>query len=428
MRRFAVLLVLPALALAVYDTVSLGLNDWSCTFTNYGTWGHDNGNPGGSWQGGWYIFGAGIWVGGVTSGGDTLVTMGYNPNSGASEMFPTLTRHWREGTGDARDRVYVYPGDWPAPPDRFPMAPTVIDADVQAWSAACDSSPSRHIPPGVPIGFDLCTTVYADTAPEWADFFYLRCAISNPSDDSLVDLHVGIICDADVGNANDDLCGVILDREFAVGPDTFRVRNTGYAYSQDQTPPGAVAVRYLSGPLGDSITALKIFTLDNDPTTDAQQFMTLAGYDWQTSQYNPFDTVDLVPDDKRLLIAAGTFALAPNDTAVCWFAVIGAAFTPSDTSQLAYAANVAYEHGLTLLGVTAEPAVSRPAGLRLCPSLVRVGQVVRFMGMERDPAVTVFDAAGRIRAVVRSELRTADFAPGVYLLRSGSRYAKLVIE
>ena len=92
MRKFAVLvLLLPALALAIYDVKLDTLGNWKCYFSNYGPWGTDfAGQPGGFWHDTAYVFGAGFWCGAIVAP-DTLVTVGYNPNSGASELVPMLT-------------------------------------------------------------------------------------------------------------------------------------------------------------------------------------------------------------------------------------------------------------------------------------------------------------------------------------------------
>ncbi len=60
--------------------------------TNYGIHGHEvsTGGAGGIWpkgSGQAYIFGAGIWIGAI-KGSKKLVSVGYNPNSGQSELVP----------------------------------------------------------------------------------------------------------------------------------------------------------------------------------------------------------------------------------------------------------------------------------------------------------------------------------------------------
>ena len=86
MRKLAVLaLLMPALALAAYDTIPDTLGNWRCTFSNFGPWAYPSPYPGGYWNDSEYIYGAGLWVGAI-NGPDTLVTVGYNPNSAKSEI------------------------------------------------------------------------------------------------------------------------------------------------------------------------------------------------------------------------------------------------------------------------------------------------------------------------------------------------------
>jgi hypothetical protein len=79
----------------------LNINKWKCPFYNDGRYGIDitvgTGVAGGSWPQplhNCYIFGAGLWFGSIKARAgdptklDTLVTFGYNPNSGGTEMSP----------------------------------------------------------------------------------------------------------------------------------------------------------------------------------------------------------------------------------------------------------------------------------------------------------------------------------------------------
>ncbi|KPK73751.1 hypothetical protein AMJ87_00615, partial [candidate division WOR_3 bacterium SM23_60] len=69
------------------------------------------------------------------------------------------------------------------------------------------------------------------------------------------------------------------------------------------------------------MTALKQFTLGVEPQFDAARYMTLAGYDFQTGIYEPFDTVATVPDDQRFLMSSGPFDLDPDSMVTIVFAV-----------------------------------------------------------------------------------------------------------
>ncbi|MEO0080106.1 MAG: hypothetical protein ABIK44_05465 [candidate division WOR-3 bacterium] len=357
MKKSFVLLLVPALALAIYDMKWFDLNHWRAPFYNDGRWGIDI-TQGSAGAGTWpqplhnvYVFGAGPWVGAIV-GNETLVTIGYNPNSGGTEFIPVLCRYWRQGSADSADRVYKYPGDWPPPLSRFPMAPQVPRSPMELWACFGDSDPTNHISPGRPLGIDIYLTVFGFSDSIARDIFFLKYELANFSGASLNQAYFGMMLDGDIGDFSDDMTGLILNKRFQVGSDTFWVRNTGYLYDWDNYEPpspdwdsgtpGAVALRLLAAPPGLGLTAFKKLTIDIDPVTDPDQFLTLAGYNYLTGQYQPYDSVDLTPGDKRALLACGPFTLQPDSVATFWFAVIGAPYGEAnqppnerDTTELA---------------------------------------------------------------------------------------------
>ena len=111
----------------VYDLPWYQKNQWRLTISNYGTFGYAVGSPGGEWPGGsgdMYIYGAGLWLGSIrrsSTGRDTLASVGYNPNSGRSEMTPGCYDNAPGGySSRGFERVYMYPEDWPPDLDEFP--------------------------------------------------------------------------------------------------------------------------------------------------------------------------------------------------------------------------------------------------------------------------------------------------------------------
>jgi hypothetical protein len=398
-RKLAVLvLLLPALALAIYDAKFETLGNWGCYFTNYGPWGYNSaGQSGGFWHDTAYVFAAGFWCGAIVAS-DTLVTVGYS--AGVSEFVPMLTANWRSGHGNPADRIYSYPDDWPPPPDRFPMAPDTALAPNELWACCCDSDARYHTPPGRPIGLDLCLTVFAFDESLSPDVFYLLYELYNPQSEALHGLYAGMTTDADVGNSADDLTGLILNRWFRVGEDTFTVTSTGFCWSQDNVPSGAVATRLLKGPHSDSLAAFKLFRLVNDPRTDGNQYMALTGCDWPMGRYNPFDSIDPGPDDKRYLLSAGPFDIAPQAAETLLFAVFGTPFDPDDTSELALRAEWARKRWDQLPGV--EESMNDERGtMNVGPTILR----------RLPPGTVAFDATGR---------HVLNARPGVYFVRAVS--------
>ena len=421
MKRFMSILMLPALALAIYDVRPDTLGNWGCYFTNYGTWGYGVSRAGGEWpvgSGDMYIYGAGLWVGAI-NGPDTLVTVGYNPNSGKSEMFPTLCANWREGSGNPRDRIYSYPGDWPPPRSRFPMAPDTARSPRELWACCCDSDPAQHVAPGRPLGLDVLLTVLAFPTDSFSnDMFFLHWELANPQSETLHDIFAGMVVDPDVGNATDDRTGLILNRRFNVGGDSFTVRSTGFCWSEDNMPSGAVAARLLKGPRADTLSAFKLFMLANDPRTDGEQYMALAGYDWPTRQYNPFDSIDPAPDDKRFLLSTGPFDILPLSTDTLVFAVIGTPFDPADTSELALRAEWARKRWDRLLGIAEQSPTTRS----LQPIATIVRSVLFLPSSPLSAPYSLLSVDGRkVLDLKPGANDVSRLGPGVYFVRAEGR-------
>jgi hypothetical protein len=447
MRKLTLLFLMPALALAIYDMNWFDLNNWRAPFYNDGRWGIDitqgSGVAGGSWPQPFhncYVFGAGPWFGAILPGlsPETLCTVMYNPNSGGTEMFPTLCRYWREGSGNIRDRIYKYPGDWPPSHSRFPMAPFDPLSDMDLWCCFCDSDPANHYSPGRPLGLDVHLTVYGYADSLARDFFFLKYELTNCSGESIPQAIFATALDADVGDATDDLAGLILDKLFHVGQDTIRVKNTGfvYDYNNHENPggnwesgtPGAVAVMLLSAPDSFGLTAFKILTIDIDPVTDADQYLTIAGYDYRTGQYIPYDSIDVMPSDKRVLLATGPYDLAADSTLTLWYAVICSPFGEEnqppeerDTSELAKRCNWARMYFERLTGITEERMNDERGTMNVGPTIVRNVLNLQSATCNLESEMVLLDIAGRkVLDLHPGPNDMSRLAPGVYFVRAAS--------
>ncbi len=422
MRSFVLVGILPALAFGIYDVAWWDLNSWWCPFYNDGRWGIDLGTsgPGGSWPQplrNFYIFGSGVWVGAVVDN-DTLTTCGYNPNSAGSELFPALCRYWRQTPLDSADRIYKYPGDWPPPAERFPMAPQLVRSENDLWMCYGDSAPSCHIPPGRPLGVDVYLTVYGFSDSFSRDIFILKYELANASGSRRDEVYFGLVVDADIGNSGDDMAGLILNRQFVVGTDTIRIKNTGffYDYNNIETPssvwdsgtPGAVAVRLLMAPNGLNLSAFKRFSIEIDPVRDADQYLTLKGYNYRTGEYEPYDSLDSEPGDKRALLAVGPIDLPAGGEVTFYFAVIASPYGAQgqgpqgrDTTELALRCWWAERLLARILGIQEAQGVGFKRGLAVYPNPCRLGTVMTVTGAD---GVRIYDLQGRL---VR-ELRGSD--------------------
>jgi len=329
----------------VLDKKILDINRWRCPFYNDGRYAFDEATrvAGGAWPfpfNNYYIFGAGPWVGAIL-GNDTFVTNGYNPNTAAGEFYATPASDWQSGTGNALDRIYKSPGDWPPPQSRFgtdtSLVPQKSFSLQDMWCVYCDLSLDKHTSPGQPLGVEVYQTVYAWNYPTNQDIFFITYKVKNVNPtDTIKRMFLGACMDPDIGAAADDMTSLI--RNAVIGGDT--VENVGFAGDNDNIEtdatwqtgtPGVIAYKFLESPKDQfgnplGMTSFKRFTIDIDPMRDGDQYLTMAGYDYRTGIRSPYDSADITPADKRFIQCTGPFDLAPNKVATIIVAAIGAPY------------------------------------------------------------------------------------------------------
>ena len=320
-----------------------------------------------------YIYGAGIWFGvrDPIGGGlyDTLVTIGYGPHGGETEFVPGL-----DGQSAGADYViiYMYPDPWPAPVDTFPMAPQDTVSHQDSWCCYNDLDEDAHIPGDTrPIGIEVYQTVYAWDQSPVQDIIFITWEVKNVTYNTLQDCIIGFCADCDVGfevgSYANDICSGIVGQWYIVDGDSIWVDKCGYQWQEEEESgwasfPGVIGCDMVQTPFdlvpghdkdgdgipdeyerdsmyywlnvpqnlwdvdGDgvpdwrdpsqwpqySMTAFKRFTLNLDPNLDNERYMTLAGYNFMTGLYEPYDTIPPQPDDQRFLQACGPFDLDPD--------------------------------------------------------------------------------------------------------------------
>ncbi len=351
------------------------INNIECCVSNYGKFGQSaQGNAGLWWPKGSgqnYIFGAGPWFGTI-DGNDTLVTIGYGPHGGEAEFTPGLKDM---SSGDPNAIIWMYPTPWPPPADVFPMAPTKAKSHQDSWCAYNDLDINAHIPGDTrPIGLEVYQTVYAWNLSTTADIIFIRYELKNVSGKKLTNCYFGVCTDNDIGNesgsnANDIISGIV-GQWFVIDGESLWVDNLGYQWQTADEPGwddvGAIGFDYLQSPWdlkegedkdndgipdqyerdsayyhdnvppeqwdvdGDGtpdwrdpsqipqmgMSAFKRFTLNLEPNKDNERYVTLAGYNFKTGNYEPFDTVPPQPDDQRFLQCSGPFDLEADSIAI----------------------------------------------------------------------------------------------------------------
>jgi len=358
------------------------INSVEMCISNYGKIGQTAyGEPGCWWpnsDGLNYMYGAGIWFGTI-DGADTLVTIGYGPHGGETEVGPGLSG---QDPYPEYVMIYMYPDPWPAPVDSFPMAPQDIVSHQDSWCCYNDSNPDYHIPNDTrPIGIEVYQTVYVWDEPEVADIAFVMWEVKNVSGNDLHYCYIGFCADCDIGNeagtAANDICAGIVGRWYVVDGESIWVDNCAYQWQEEAEPgwtdpSGVIGCDLVQTPFdlvpgqdkdGDGIpdeyecdsayywnyvpqnlwdidddnvpdwrdpsqwpqfymTALKRFTLSLDPNLDNERYLTLAGYNYQTMMYEPFDTLPSMPDDQRFLMACGPFSVRADSTVAVIIAVM----------------------------------------------------------------------------------------------------------
>jgi hypothetical protein len=353
------------------------INQVEMCISNFGKFGQTTNGDAGLWwpkgSGDNYVYGAGPWFG-TLDGADTLVTIGYGPHGGETEYVPGL-KGMSQSDPDAI--IFMDPSPWPPPLGKYEMAPQVSKSHQDSWCAYNDFDESAHIPGDTrPIGLEVYQTVYAWNLTSTQDIIFVKYEMVNLSEDTLRDCFFGVATDNDIGNeagtGNDIISGIVGDT-FIVdnGTDTIWVDNLGYQWQEDPEPgwsefPGTIGFDYLQSPWdlvegadkdNDTIpdqyerdssyyvnnwpeykwdidldgtmdwrdpseipqlgmSAFKRFTLNLEPNKDNERYVTLAGYNFKTLVYEPYDTVPPDPDDQRFLQCSGPFEMAPEDTAV----------------------------------------------------------------------------------------------------------------
>lgn len=320
-----------------------------------------------------YLYGAGIWFGVIDSLGDTLVSIGYGPHGGESEFRPGLAGQNPE---DPSVIIYMYAYSWPGPQAIFPMAPQDTFSQQDSWCCYNDTDITAHVPGDTrPIGIEVYQTGYAWQLTGLQSVIYLIWTVKNITNDTLKNCIFSFCADPDIGNESgtgNDVMSGIIGQWFVINGESLYVDNFAYVWQNEVEPiptppwwPGAIGCDFLQSPWDlvenadkdedgildqyerDSayywnnlppekwdidldgvpdwrdpnqipqvgLTSLRRFTLNLEPNLDNERYMTMAGYNYKTGIYWPYDTQPSQPDDQRFLMSAGKFALEPDSEA-----------------------------------------------------------------------------------------------------------------
>ncbi len=340
--------------------------------TNFGSLARDRASPGG--PAGFFfprgtdktaIFVAGLWMGAKVNGEIRVTVAEYECEYGPGKIRPGGV--W-DDPSDPRLRVYkIVRGDtsspdyleWPAE-DGAPVdeqgRPALI-GDQTLWAVYNDADPARHsVDPGAtqPLGIEVQQTLFADDQAGARDqTVFMRFKILNQGGMTLDSTYVAGWCDPDLGGPTDDLVGCDPALNFGY---CYNSTNADAVYGS--TPP-AVGLCLLQGPIvpspgglatvGDRLvpgyrnmgmTAFMRYINGTDPQNALQSYNYIRGRNQDgsgmidptteeaTTFYAPGDPVtgigwlDQNPSDRRFIVAAGPFTMAPGDSQEVVFAFV----------------------------------------------------------------------------------------------------------
>ncbi len=324
----------------------------------------------------------------------------------------------------------------------LPNGDLSIGADQMLWEVHNDATATDHIAaPGgtLPLGIEVQHTFFAFNTPDPRNRAILvRAKVRNRRGNTLSQMHVGLWSDPDLGDPQDDL----------VGCDT--TRSLAYCYNGAEidlfygTPPPAVGIDLLRGPIDRAtgrvlrMTTFSGFRSGTDPFDSTETWNALNGLQTGgaaivnpvTAQPTRFwfsgDPVaasgwrDSGPSDRRMLLAAGPFTMAPGDSQTVWAALLVATGTNRLDSVTELKATSDYlqssfDAGLGVVGVPATPPGD--LALRVWPNPGRAVRIAWSLPAAAQVRAAIYDLAGRLVA----DLGSREYAAGAHLLRWDGR-------
>lgn len=307
------------------------------------------------------VFAAGLWVGALVDGQPRVTVAEYSTEYGPGPMLSDS--EWAD-PNDPRYQVYkIAVGDTPESNPDYAGWPVSDGAPVDEngaprhlghqtlWAVYNDLDPLRHnndAGNSQPLGIDVQQTAFALELPGLASqAIFLEWRIQNKGVEQLESTRISLWCDPDLGNAADDLvgCDPASDLGFCYNALEF---DSGYGV----TPP-CVGIQLVQGPIVPSpgdfalVSGQLIPDFRNLPMTAFSKYIngTDPGSPWNSWNYmqgldpdgNPVidpttgeattfavsgdpvtgtGWVDAEPSDRRMMISAGPFDMAPGDVQV----------------------------------------------------------------------------------------------------------------
>lgn len=455
----------------IVNHIILDQNNWIIYSSNYGPFVYPaSWDPGGYWGGpGYsYIYGAGIWAGGLDIDDTARVAVGYNPTNGLSEFGPVnpYDWNWTNWATDSQARAYVSTNandlaNWPL---RDNIGNPILKSVQDMYAVYSDENPAFTFPGEAPLKLRIKQHGYVWNAANYNDIVYFTFNAINVSGDSLKNIYFGPCFDADIGyegGGGNDRTSFDYTRNLAIQFQTVAepgwpmVGYFGCMFLEGPTNNTGDTVHVIDNQfshyiLPDSIlgmTAFKLFTMAEDPFTDTARYKLMKGINHITNIEDAYDEQGAnEPGDKRFVMSSGPFNLANGDSvkvSVCVFAADNktALLALADTAKIFY---------LQMLGVMNDPAAQVftpwPIALKNAPNPFRQQTNISYQTSKSEMVnLRVYNIAGQlVKTLVNDKQPPGSYsvrwvgndqngrtvAPGVYICRlqvGGKSVAKRMV-
>jgi hypothetical protein len=317
------------------------------------------------------VFASGLWVGAKVNG-QVRVTVGeYSQEYAAGVMLPDHTfaseadpcfvvyKMAGENFGAVNYAACKYPYGPPVntgAPGYDPLNPATwvpqLIGDQTLWSVYNDADPSKHTNRAgnsAPLGIQVEQTTFGfDRQPPLGNVVFLKFIIRNLGGNTLDSAYVSLWSDPDLGGATDDLVGCDTNRSLGFCYNDTNADEmygssppaVGYDFFQGPIVPGAstdsalVGGRWIHGYRNLPMTSFNKYINGTDPKTSGETYNFMKGLnangtpliDPVTGQVTTYAVpgdpqastdpgwLDTNANDRRMMLSAGPFTMAPGDS------------------------------------------------------------------------------------------------------------------
>ncbi len=261
-------------------------------------------------------------------------------------LDPIVHHSWSEYIAGAKPygaptRIYRLPNP-DSPGDSVAVEGPDVTGDQMLWAVYNDADPARHANTAgssAPLGLEVQQTTFAfDRQGPLGNTLFLKFKIINKGGQHLDSMFVSLWADPDLGGATDDLVGCDVPKSLGF---CYNATNADQYYGVN---PPALGYDFFQGPKQGGVTqglaSFDFYSNGKDPQNAEQTYNLMTGLNADgTPVINPLtglpsayyasgDPVagtgwlDGNAADRRFLMSAGPFSMAPGDTQIVVGAII----------------------------------------------------------------------------------------------------------